>query len=277
MLNKSLLALGLSLCVSLSACANVTRTRAEDLSVEPGALIEVKINGGPINVKVGSSDKVHVELVQVAQTNSEKEADEWIARDKSIIEKTSRGVRVVADPEHHHGWSWGFNRENVYYRVNITVPARVDLDLHTSGGPIEVSGQIQGNLHADTSGGHIKVTGATGKIDLNTSGGGISVERVVHQVHADTSGGPIHIGYVDAAAIDVDADTSGGGIDIGLDPAGNYDVSADTSGGGVNVSDLAFNAVKKRASHLEGRINQGGTRVRADTSGGGIDIHGAHP
>jgi len=274
MFNK-LLAATLIMVVVLSASANVTHTRNEDFSVEPGARIEVKINGGPIDVKIGTSDKVHVELVQTAQTGSEKEADEWIASDKSIIEKTSRGVRVVADPEHSHGWSWFSNHDRVYYRVNVTVPATVNLDLDTSGGPIEVSGEIHGDLRANTSGGPIRVTGATGKIDVDTSGGGISVEHVVTQVHADTSGGPIHIGYVDAAATDIDADTSGGGIDIGLDPAGNYDVHGDTSGGSVSISDLTVDIVKKGSSHLEARINHGGTRVRADTSGGNINIHAA--
>jgi hypothetical protein len=277
MFHKSLLAAALLLGIALNATADVTRIRTEDFSVEPGVLINVKINGGPIAVKVGATGQVHVELVQVARTGSEKEADELIARAEPTIEKTSAGIHVEVRPVRYN-WSWLFGRDHgVDFRVNIIVPPKVNLILDTSGGPINVEGEIQGDVRADTSGGGIKITGATGKIDLDTSGGAISVDHVVQQVHADTSGGPIHIGYVDVAALDVDADTSGGGIDIGLDPAGNYDVYADTSGGGVNTRDLAVEILRKRSSHLEGRINRGGTRVHADTSGGGINIHAAHP
>ncbi|HEX2584032.1 MAG TPA: DUF4097 family beta strand repeat-containing protein [Steroidobacteraceae bacterium] len=275
---KSILALGLGLFASLNASANVTRNRVEDFSVESGAHVDIKISGGAINVKVGTEGKVHIELHQTARTNSDKEAEEWIARVNPVVEKTARGVRVLVRHDgNQNGWWWFGHREEVQVGVDLVVPPSVNLDLNTSGGSINVNGQVQGDLHADTSGGSITITGAVGKIDLDTSGGNISVDHVVKYVHADTSGGSIHIGYVDPGASDVDADTSGGSIKIGIDPSGNYDVYADTSGGHVKVSELSFEALKTGPSHLEGRVNRGGMKVRADTSGGNIEIYAAHP
>jgi len=278
MFYKSILALGLGVFAALNASANTTRNRVEDFSVDPGAHVDVKVSGSSINVKVGTEGKVHVELRQTARTNSEKEADEWIARVNPVVEKTSRGVRVVIRHDgNQNSWWWFGHREEVQVGVDLVVPPSVNLDLNTSGGSINVDGQVEGDLHADTSGGSIRITGAVGKIDLNTSGGNISVDHVVKYVHADTSGGSIDIGYVDPNASDVDADTSGGSIRIGVDPSGSYDVYADTSGGHVTVKDLSFEALKTGASHLEGRINRGGMKVRADTSGGNIEIYAARP
>jgi len=276
MLTKVLLGLALGLVISANAGANITRTRVETFTVEPGARIDVKISGGSINVKLGTTSQVRVELIEVAKTNSETEADELIVKTKPIIEKTAQGVRVALQPEYlKFNWFGSPGDRGVQYSVNLIVPARVDLKLDTSGGSINVGGETQGDILADTSGGCISVTGATGKLNLDTSGGNITVDRVTRELHADTSGGSIHIGYVSASAVDVNTDTSGGGIDIGLDSAGNYDLNADTSGGSVSVTNLTFDATNKSRTHAQGKVNKGGIRVRADTSGGNINIHAA--
>ncbi|HVY23625.1 MAG TPA: DUF4097 family beta strand repeat-containing protein [Steroidobacteraceae bacterium] len=277
MFYKSLLTLTLVLATAANASANTTRTRVEDYSVMPGAHVNVKINGGPINVKAGAAGKVHVELVAVANASSEKELDELIAKAQPIIEQKGQQIRVVLhDGDHGGSWSWWHSDNGVHFRVNLIVPTAVDLDLDTSGGPINVDGEVQGEVHVHTSGGPISITGATGKLDLDTSGGGITVDRVLQQLHADTSGGSIQIGYVGPDVVDINADTSGGNISIGLDAAGNYDLDADTSGGNVSINGLSFDASRQDRTHAEGRINRGGARVRADTSGGNVDIHAAH-
>jgi len=276
MCNKLLLMLALLCAISSNASADIKRVRVENFSVEPGTPIRVKIDGGSIKVNIDPTAQVHIELTQVADTDSEKEADEMIAKAQAVIEKNTQGVRVLVHQE-DRSWLWFGHHREVRFNVNMTVPEKVNLDLDTSGGSIHVNGELQGDLRADTSGGSINVTGGTGKMNLDTSGGGITVDRVLKQVHADTSGGSIHIGYVAPGVTDVNADTSGGGISIGLDPAGDYNLDADTSGGSVNVKNLAFNASKNDRTHAEGKINRGGARVRADTSGGSIDIYAAHP
>jgi DUF4097 and DUF4098 domain-containing protein YvlB len=277
MFNKFILATVL-LASSFTASASITRTRVENFSVESGAQIKVRVNGGAINVRIGSPGQVHVELKQVAGTNSEKEADDLIAEAGPIIEKSGNTVRIETKPgQSNFHWFWFGGNHGIRFDVDLVVPANVNLFLDTSGGSIKVDGEVQGALNADTSGGAITVTGATGELHLDTSGGSISVDRVTHQLSADTSGGSIHVGYVGPNVVDVNADTSGGNIQIGLDSSGNYDLYADTSGGNVNVSDLMFNPTRKSRTHAEGKINKGGIRVRADTSGGNVEIHSANP
>jgi hypothetical protein len=277
MFNKFILATVL-LASSFTASANITRTRVEDFTVEPSAQVRVRVNGGAINVRIGPPGQVHLELKEITNTNSEKEADDLIAEAKLVVEKTGNTVRVeTKSGQNSFHWSWIGGSYGVRFDVDLVVPANVNLFLDTSGGSIKVDGEVQGTLNADTSGGAITVTGATGELRLDTSGGSISVDRVMNRLSADTSGGSIHVGYVSANAVDVNADTSGGTIQIGLDPSGNYDLYADTSGGNVNINDLAFNATKKSRTHAEGKINKGGIRVRADTSGGNVEIRSARP
>lgn len=263
---------------ALTLNAKTSRTLNERFEVRPGVTIEVNINGGPITVEIGDSGVVEIELIQSVSTNDEAEAAELFERAALVIEQQGDRVRVITNPNRGDSGlrSW-FRNNHVNHTARLTVPAEVNLNLDTSGGPITVNGLVNGSLRADTSGGGINVTGATGPLYLDTSGGAIRVDQAFSRVHADTSGGPIRIGYVGPDADDINADTSGGGINIGLDPAGGYDLYADTSGGRVSVNDLNFTARKQDRTHAEGQINDGGTRVRADTSGGGITIHAATP
>ncbi len=276
MIQKYLLALGLVLITTVNVAASITRNRIENFQVEPDSSVEVKINGGAINVKVGPPGQVHVELIQVVNTHSEKEADERIAQVQPIIEQKEHRVRVVVKSDGSHlSFPWLHTDHSVHYTVNLIVPAKSNLDLDTGGGAIVVADEMQGELRAHTSGGSITVAGSLKKIDLDTSGGSISVDRVTQQVHVNTSGGSIHIGYVGPDVVKVDADTSGGSISIGLDPAGNYDVNADTSGGSVSIRELRLESYTTNHSHAEGKVNRGGAKVRAYTSGGNIDVHAA--
>lgn len=43
----------------------------------------------------------------------------------------------------------------VKFTTELTVPATVDLDLDTAGGRIDVTGLLDGDLRAETSGGSI--------------------------------------------------------------------------------------------------------------------------
>ncbi len=165
MFSKYLLALALILATTVNASASITRTHVEDYSVEPGANVEVKIGGGPISVKVGSSGKVHVELIAVVNADSANEADELIAKAQPTIEQKGQRIRVTVQPENFSfSWLWWHRERGAHFKVNLIVPPAINLDLDTSGGPIKVDGEVQGEVHVNTSGGPISVTGATGKL-----------------------------------------------------------------------------------------------------------------
>jgi hypothetical protein len=86
MVRTSLFVFSVAAAVAAAASAEITRTRVENFAVEPGSRIEVKIDGGPIKVKVGEPGQVRVELVQTVRTSSEEEGDKRIAATGTMIE-----------------------------------------------------------------------------------------------------------------------------------------------------------------------------------------------
>jgi DUF4097 and DUF4098 domain-containing protein YvlB len=112
-----------------------------------------------------------------------------------------------------------------------------------------------------------------GNLHAHTSGGGIRIEKVSGYVEAKTSGGPIRATYSPGNRHGGELETSGGPIEIAIDPAANLNLDASTSGGSVS-SDLPVRVVGTIShSSLHGSIGSGGEELRLHTSGGSIHIH----
>jgi hypothetical protein len=98
------------------------------------------------------------------------------------------------------------------------------------------------------------------------------VGRASHSLRARTSGGSIRVEQVDSSATDVDVSTSGGSVRVGVSEDARMTIDASTSGGRVSVNGLALEPSQRSRTHVSGRINGGGGRLRASTSGGSVTI-----
>lgn len=272
---KHLLLISLLLAATLPCYAKIQRTVEKTFPLPAEGSVKVNISGGSINVVIGDTDRVEVELTQTFRTNSESEADEISEQYDIILEQRGQEIKIAATHDKSGRWWKNSNHRGSGFSARLTVPAYAKLDLDTSGGSIKIRGETSSDIRANTSGGSIDITGSSGDLHLDTSGGSISVEKALGKIHVDTSGGSITIRYVGPGSAGVHADTSGGGIHIGLDQSGAYDIVADTSGGSVRIEGLNFKATKQDRTHAEGTVNGGGVKVYADTSGGGIVIRGA--
>jgi len=260
------------LATALAASASIDRPIEKTFPTKPGAKLVVDVSGTSITVKVGGSGQIDIKVDQSINASSEAEADKILEDYEIKAEIDGNTVRFVTKRK-DRGWSWtGWKLRQKFV---ATVPADTTLDLDTSGGSIKVEDEVSAEVRADTSGGSINVAGGSGDLNLDTSGGSITVGRALGKLRADTSGGSIRVGYVGPNASDVNCDTSGGSIHIGVDPEGNFDLDADTSGGRVNVQGLSIDVHKKSRTHVSGKVNAGGARLRADTSGGSITIEAA--
>ncbi|HUG10138.1 MAG TPA: DUF4097 family beta strand repeat-containing protein [Opitutaceae bacterium] len=261
---------------ALVASASIDRSIEKSFPMKPGAKVLVDISGGTITVKVGEAGRIDLVVEQVVKADTEAEADEILANYEITAEADGDTVRFITK-SNRKDWKWSgiASGPRLRQKVYLLVPADTDLNLDTSGGSIGIDGEISGTVRADTSGGSINVSGGSGDMNLDTSGGSITVGRALGKLRADTSGGSIRVDYVGPNAGDVNCDTSGGSIHIGVDPKGNFDLYADTSGGRVKVEGLALDIHKKDRTHVSGKVNAGGARLRADTSGGNITIEAA--
>ncbi len=256
------------------------------LSAVPGGELRVDLSGGHIEVE--SHDEPTVELDGFASGRFEFEVDQ-------------EGDRITVRGNRQGFLPFFAGRIELHARV----PRSFRLDLHTSGGRIEVQ-ELLGDVYARTSGGTMDLEEIEGDVDIETSGGRIQVKEVGGDLKARSSGGPIHvseiIGDVDVktsggtlrlkevggrvraetsgGSIEVrftgtpkgSLKTSGGSIQVEVEEDANFDLKAETSGGRVEVDeDLEFDGEQKRGK-FRGRVGAGGPKLEVKTSGGNIQI-----
>jgi DUF4097 and DUF4098 domain-containing protein YvlB len=238
-------------------------------SVNPGGTLTIDADVGDLEITAGSGNSVTVDVTQSARSTRFMDISADQMQNDVIVRGKFEGSR------------WG--NWNSDAKFVVSVPARYNVDLSTSGGEIRVSdlqgqakvktsgggirlGKIQGPVNAQTSGGDIKVTGSGAAVDLHTSGGGIEIGDVAGNIQAKTSGGSISVGraggevYVRSsgggieigeAGGTVDAQTSGGSIHAKLAQQPKADSKLSTSGGGITVA-IAPNVAVEVDAHTSG-------------------------
>lgn len=284
------LAVGLFAVLPLLAQAKITRQVEKSFTVQPGGTFRASTSGGDVVVKPGTGDQVQVIARQVVRAQTDAKADEILAKLELTIEQ--QGNDVVAKAKYPgSGFNFGI-WPPVTVNFEVTVPARYNVELRTSGGDIGV-GDLQGKVDARTSGGDVELGHITGEVDAHTSGGDIELGAATGPVKLHTSGGDIDVGPV-AGAVDVSTSggdvkatydggpqadgsfrTSGGDVEITVAAAAAFRIDAATSGGDVKTRGLAVTVESggERKHKLVGTVNGGGPRLTLRTSGGDIAVH----
>ncbi|MEW5798228.1 MAG: DUF4097 family beta strand repeat-containing protein [Bacteroidota bacterium] len=254
----------LALFTSLPASADPDVKREKSFSVGKTSSLDVSVSGGDVLVKTWDKNEINVVVEGL-----DDEDMEYVKMNQSGDE-----VRVTYRPK------WGNHGGG---RFVMTVPSQCKVDLRTSGGDLELQGNLTADAKGSTSGGNIlieKVKGAVsmstsggdvktgdidGKADLRTSGGNIFLASVNGEATVSTSGGDIRIEKVGKK---LDARTSGGDIDVG-DIGGDANLS--TAGGDVRVGKVSGSANLRTAGGDVVLKGASGT-VEAKSSGGDIDL-----
>lgn len=252
-----LAAFALTLTAHADSRNNISRT----FDVSDGGTIRLNADVGDVHVTTGGSGKVTIEIVRHARSAEQLERNE-VTFNQSGSDVT---VRSRYDNDRHNWFSWKNDSIDITY--NIRIPARYNVDLHTSGGDIE-GGDIGGNADLNTSGGNLKLNRVSGNVHARTSGGDIDLDSASGTVTLNTSGGDIEIRD---AASSVEAKTSGGSIEIRR--AGGT-VLARTSGGSIRIDDVVdtVNAETSGGSITAHFSRQPRGDSRLSTSGGGVTV-----
>lgn len=269
------------------------------LNVPPGGKLTVDSDVGSI-VIVG-----HHEGREIVVHSEMSGSEDFISRLDIKAVQGSGGVSVTGRLE-HDSWllRWfELGRHTVLYTVDV--PSDYPVDLHTSGGSLDVrnldaslrgttSGgsvtvrEVHGSIYVRTSGGRIDAAELSGPTQLRTSGGGIEVTDCAGDLDVRTSGGGIRLEGIDGKVRAVTAGgrveaeiranrgvllaTSGGGIVLFLPADVHGSIDAHTSGGRVEAEiPLSTTEIASR-SELRGDINGGGEPIYLRTSGGSIHV-----
>jgi DUF4097 and DUF4098 domain-containing protein YvlB len=239
-------------------------------TVEPGGKVTVDVEFGSVDVKTSNDPVVIVDAWRKISRKSKADEEAYL-RDHPI-EVTQDGANVTVRAR---GKVEGRTTRSFFGRGNqnearytLTIPAKFNVQLKTSGGPITVS-DLTGETRANTSGGALRFEHLHGPIDANTSGGAIHVTASEGPMKVHTSGGGIDI---IGGSGSVEAGTSGGPIKV-KDFTGPIHVN--TSGGGISVEDVTG---ELHGSTSGGSIHASlgaplGETTRLTTSGGGITVN----
>ncbi len=269
--------------------------RSEDFErtvpVRPGGTLRIDLSVGSIDVETHDLDAVDID----ARTTGWASRAVRFSLDHDDDELHLRGTRS--------SWLRGLGSGRVTVRARI--PKLFSVDLHTSGGRIDVqevtgsveaetsggdlelnqitgeidvetsggaikAAEIHGNLEADTSGGSIHISEVRGDVDVETSGGTIRIRDVDGRVEAETSGGSISVRFAGAPAGDLE--TSGGSIDVQFSADAGVDLEARTSGGRVILDEEFAITGRIERGEVEAELNGGGKELNLQTSGGNIRI-----
>lgn len=298
----------------LAAVPNITQAKIERLMektfpVAPGGTLRVETQGGDVTVRPGADDRVLVVARQLILTKSDAKADQLLQDLDLTIAQAGDTVTAKARYAKNASMLRFKSWPPVRVSFEVTVPARFQVELETSGGDISVGdltgevkartsggdvevGRIDGAVRVTTSGGNIRLRESTGTAALSTSGGNIEAGRVGGSAKLTTSGGDIEIkaaaggvlaktsgGDIDARFFgalteDCELGTSGGDIAVKVPRAAGFQLDASTSGGSVKAAGLTLTIAQGGLgkSKLAGAANASGPMLKLRTSGGDIVI-----
>ena len=233
---------GVLLILSLQSYARGA-SPTKSFQVNRGGTLEVSLSEGDIRIIPWDKNEVLVK----APGMDEEDMDEF---------------RIVQD-----GNSIVVRGSSDIVRIEVNLPSQFNLDLHTSGGEIEVRGAMTGTLRGSTSGGDVRLGDVGTQVDMKTSGGNILAGKVTGDADLQTSGGDVE---VTSSSGNLTVTTMGGNVSIGnVDKA----LKCRSGGGNIEIGNVGGTAsISSGGGELTvGKVNG---NVDLSTGGGNIDLGG---
>jgi RNA polymerase sigma factor (sigma-70 family) len=246
--------------------------------------VSVETFNGPITVTTGDKATVTAKVIKTTRAATDEAAKEAL---KSVaVNMTQEGdaIRIQAKTE---------DKLSLIQRaaaVELQTPPGAILDLHTSNGPVTISG-VTGEIKVQTSNGKIDVKGSKAKLELKTSNGAIRVDGGAEQLNLHTSNGKITIqsgkgtvtahtsnGGIEFSGTLTDGGhsftTSNGSIKVTLPADARFRVDAQTSHGKIQTDFAIAESEKKGKTRLHTSVGDNpAVSIKLHTSNGSIGIH----
>jgi DUF4097 and DUF4098 domain-containing protein YvlB len=205
--------------------------------------VDASPNGG-VSVTGWDKDSVHVVLRIQTNAGTDAEARELAASLRVVNEN---GRLHVDGPSSRRWASWSVSFE-------IFAPRRVDLDLSTVNGPLEIED-------------------VTGRLRLEAQNGPLALDNVAGDVRARAQNGPLHVVLSGThwEGVGLDAETQNGPLELVVPDGYNAQLETGTINGPL---DIGFPiTVQGRIGmgsrrRIQTTLGTGGTLVRAVTTNG---------
>lgn len=251
---------------SLAAFAATEEQVNKRFPAQPGGKLIVDVEFGSIDVKTNNTGEITVDAVRKVTLGSKADEEAYL-RDRPITFAQEGGTLTIQSRAAKKvNWNWR-SRQRTEGKFTISVPARFDAQLKTSGGSIGVS-DLTGAVKANTSGGGLKFVQLHGPVDGHTSGGSVQVSNSEGDLKVNTSGGGIDVSGGSGTLVGI---TSGGSITV---KQFSGPVQVETSGGGIKIEGASG---KVKGSTSGGSIaaqfpSKLAEDVKLETSGGSVTV-----
>ncbi len=231
-----------------------------------GRITIVNVNG---DITIGSWDRHEVKMKAVKRARAESEEEARLLLDKTTVQLDR--TEAVIDIRTAAPKKPGRNR-NVSVAYIVTVPRKIDLEVKTVNGRVDVD-DVSGAVEAKTSNGRIELTGIVGTIQAKTTNGKIGLLEVLGPINAKTANGSIkaEVGGSGEQQHEIRAATTNGGIEVTLPKGLKANLKASTVNGKINT---VFPVTVKGliSKSVDGVINGGGELIHLRTVNGSIRL-----
>lgn len=148
----------------------VERKISRQFTTQTNGYLDISNRYGNIDVAVGASNQIKIDVVITAEASSVKKAQEAVDRINIAFEESSNRVSARTEVENNSGWSSWFDNSNVSLKINYTVmvPADIFMQLANKYGNIYVE-TTNRDLRIDLDYGDIRLGNIYAKLDLDMS------------------------------------------------------------------------------------------------------------
>lgn len=236
---------------------------AESFTTGPAPKVVVDTFNGAVAVHTGATGRVAATVTKRGSGVTQEAANDDLENIDVQITREGDTIRVTA--KRLAGYSGGGAT------VELHVPPKAILDLHTSNGKIETAGPI-GDVIARSSNGQIHIEGSKGEVHAQTSNGRIKIEADAILVDAKTSNGSIeYLGRLGDR--EHTFHTSNGKISLALPSDSRFQFDARTSNGKIVNKFPTKETIRTRSKHQAGTVGENPIcRLILHTSNGSITI-----
>ena len=256
------------LCVGLIVLGSAVGLRAEEwtktYAVTDKPKVRVSLDDGSIRVSTSNETGVKATVSTCG----------WrIGQNEVRIEENQRGNRIDIDVKVPRGRHVVVGCKSV--TVELVVPSKSDLDLHSKDGSIQAEG-VKGTERLSTDDGRIVARGMDGALSADTQDGNVSVDGRFDVLTLHTGDGRIDAMARRGSKVSSawSLITRDGNVNLRLPSDVAAQLDARTADGSINCEfPLAVSSSGGEDAHaVRGNLNGGGPTLELRTQDGRIDV-----
>lgn len=217
---------------------------------------------GSVAVSGWNQDEIEIIAYKKVKASSHQEAKEVMEKLRIDISEVGQEIKVkIFHPKRSGGeggffsWIFGGDHGNVSVKFEISVPRKLNLDLHSTNGSIIVDG-CEGKHSFNTTNGKIRAEDISGALSAKSTNG--SIYATLNEAYADE---------------DMTLKTTNGSIKLHLPQEIDADLEARTTNGSIQCDLSLKGDVYQTKRKLEGQINKGGPLLYLKTTNGSVRIY----